>query len=135
MIKKSMFIFLMLLLPALVCADKYSFTKFTWSKGLFLSSGTVCILSLVNGFYYEGLSDDYYKDYQNAKSEGYASSYKALSENYNTQSAFCKNMAIVTGSVALISAGLDYFIFGRVKVQASLKYESENTKLDVNVEF
>ena len=107
------FLILFLVTPSMITAGHYSFSKFTWSKATFIASGTVCISSLISGLYYQKLSDDAYENYKSADHEASVVSYRVTSKDYNSQSIFWKNVSIASGSIALISAGLDYFIFGQ----------------------
>ena len=136
-VKKITFLVLLFCaFPALISASQYSFTKFTWSKATFLASGTMCISSLINGLYYQKLSDDAYSDYQNADQESYASSYRVISDNYNRQAAFWKNMSIYSGSFALISAGLDYFIFGQQeKIKMGISYNNDKSSINISMKY
>ncbi len=133
--KKLIFLILFLIIPSMVLGGNYSFSKFTWSKFTLISSGTVCITSLISGFYYEKLSDDAYANYQNAENEVSAVSYRITSEDHNTSSAFWKNAAIYSGAAAVVSFGLDYFIFGREETKISFLIEPVEPTIKVSMKF
>ncbi len=123
---------LFLLLPALVFSSSYSFKKFTVTKCTFIMSGTMSLISLFSGLHYQSLSDDAYENYENATDSGYASAYRINSEGYNSSAAFWKNVALYSGITAVVSFGLDYFIFGREK-ETHISFSIENDKPAVNV--
>ncbi len=135
MLKKSILFMLILLLPTLLFADKYSFTKFTWCKGIYFSSAAISITSLIAGLHYQKLSDDAFNNYENATDGEYATSYRVTSDSHNSSAAFWKNTSIYSGITALTFAGLDYFIFGRVNDNINVSLESTKPGIKLNIKF
>ncbi|MHA1251797.1 MAG: hypothetical protein ACTSRP_17535 [Candidatus Helarchaeota archaeon] len=126
--------FILLIVPSLISA-KYSFSKLTWSKCTFLVSGTISLTAFINGVYYQKLSDDAYKNYKKSNNEATAISYRIVSENYNSLSAFWKNVSLISGIVALTSAGLDYFIFGKVEKSLKISFSLEKKAINLSMKF
>jgi|GEM_PF-4223903 len=133
--RRLILLLLIVLLPTLVIADHYSFSKITWCKYSFLISGTVSLTTLISGLYYQKLSDDAYENYKNAQSESYTTSYRIVSDNYNSTASFYKTFSLISGIVALTSAGLDYFIFGRVDDTISLNFQTDKSSISISKKF
>ena len=133
--RRLLVLILFILMSSLVFADHYSFSKITWSKCAFLISGTVSLTTLISGLYYQKLSDDAYENYKNAQSKSYATSYRIVSDNYNSTASFYKTFSLVSGIIALTSAGLDYFIFGRVDDTISLHFKTDKPSISISKKF